>query len=136
MRKKGDGSKGGHAVELLQGLYLIHEGRLGLPLMACRSYVCWHVWTRGQAAHYLRRELLVVVKAWVKEGGSDMARLVPEDFAPHSGRIGGATRLATMGANPLIIQRESRWLSSAFMVHVRANTEDCQWVSEVFSCGK
>ena len=60
-------------------------------------------------------------------------RLVPEKFALHSGRIGGITRLAALGASPLVIQREGRWSSSAFIVYVRANMEDPQWVSEVLS---
>ena len=49
MRIKGGRNNGDEAVELLQELYEIHEGRLDLPLMAYRSYGVWQVWTRGQA---------------------------------------------------------------------------------------
>ena len=54
----------------------------------------------------------------------EKARLVSEEFTIYSGRIGGATRLAAMGASPLVIQRERRWSFSAFLVYVRANMED------------
>ena len=57
--------------------------------------------------------------------------MVPEEFALHSGRIGGATRLAEKGASALVIQREGRWKSDAFMVYVRANMEDPMWVSRI-----
>lgn len=53
-----------------------------------------------------------------------MSRLVPDKSALHSGRIGGATRLAAMGSSPLVIKREGRWWSNASTVHVRANMED------------
>ena len=58
-------------------------------------------------------------------------RLIPEEFALHSGRIGGRTKLAVGGANDTVIQREGRWASNAFMRYVRANMEDPVWVSEV-----
>ena len=103
-------------MELMHELYIIHEGRPDLPLMAYRSYGGCKVITRGQASYCLRRGSSVVAKARekLKEGGK--ARLVPEGFALHSGRIGGATRLAAMGASPLVIQREGRWSSSALLV--------------------
>ena len=81
----------------------------------------------------LRRRLSVVATARENREESGKARLVPEEFALHSGRIGGATRLAGMGASARVIQREERWSSSAFMVYVRANMEDPQWVSEALS---
>ena len=101
--------------------------------MAYRSHGGWKVWTRGQATYCLRRGLSVAAMAQEnsKEGGK--ARLAPEEFALHSGRIGGATRLAAMGASSRVIQQEGRWSSSAFMVYVRANMEDPQWVSEALS---
>ncbi|CAM9815819.1 unnamed protein product, partial [Choristocarpus tenellus] len=46
----------------------------------------------------------------------------------HSGRTGGATRLATMGILELVIQRKGRWKSSVLMVYVRANQRDPVWV--------
>ena len=42
VRTTGDWSKGGEAVELLQELHRIHEGRLDLPLMAYRNYGGWN----------------------------------------------------------------------------------------------
>ena len=36
----------------------------------------------------------------------------------------------------MVIQREGRWSSSAFMVYVRDNIDDLQWMSEVFSSEK
>lgn len=44
----------------------------------------------------------------------------------HSGRIERATRLAEIRASPLMIQREMRWSSSAFMIFVRVKMEDPQ----------
>ena len=44
-------------------------------------------------------------------GVGELAGLFPDEFALQSGRIGGRTRLASMGASPLVIQQEGRWLS-------------------------
>ena len=129
MRTRGDPE----TVELIQELYRIHDGRSDLPLMAYRSHGGWKVWTRGQATYFLRRGLSVVATARENREGGGKARLVPEEFALHSGRIGGATRLAAMGASFRVIQREGRWSSSTFMVYVRANMEDPHWVSEALS---
>ena len=133
MRTKGDRNTTGEAVELLQRLYQGHEGRLDLPLMAYRSYEGYQAWTGDQATHYLRRGLSVVAETWEKERRGGKARLVSEEFALHTGRIGGTARLSTMGASPLVMQREGRWSSSAFMVYVRANMEDPRWVLEALS---
>ena len=122
-------------MELMQELYRIHNGILDLPLMAYRSHGGWKVWTRGQATYCLRRGLSVMATAREDREEGGKARLVPEEFALHSGRIGGATRLAAMGASSRVIQREGRWSSSAFVVYVRANMEDPQWVSEAL-CGE
>lgn len=65
-----------------------------------------------------------MAEAWAKEGEGEKERLVPEEFALHSGIIWGATKLAAMEASPLVIQQEGRWSSSAFMAHMRANMED------------
>ena len=62
--------------------------------------------------------------------------LIPEEFALHSGRIGGATKLAAGGASDTVIQREGRWASNAFMRYVRANMEDPIWVSEALVEGR
>ncbi|CAM9707404.1 unnamed protein product, partial [Sphacelaria rigidula] len=54
----------------------------------------------------------------------------PSEYAQHSGRIGGATRLAAAGILPAVIQREGRWRSVAFMDYVRANLKDSGAVSQ------
>ena len=51
-------------------------------------------------------------------------RLIPEEFELHSGRTGGATKLAAGGASNAVIQREGRWASNAFTRYVRANMYD------------
>lgn len=57
----------------------------------------------------------------------------PEEFALHSGRIGGATHLASQGASEIQIQRAGRWKSSAFMVYVRAGGEGAKFVSHALT---
>ena len=53
----------------------------------------------------------------------------PAQFALHSGRIGGATKLAVQGMSELQIQRAGRWKSRAFTVYVRGAGEGAQKVS-------
>ena len=55
----------------------------------------------------------------------------PGEFALYAGRIGGATKSAAGGASDVVIQREGRWASNAFMRFVTANMEDPVLVSEV-----
>lgn len=43
VRMKGDGSKGGEAMELLQELHRIYEAKSDLPLMEYRNYGGWRV---------------------------------------------------------------------------------------------
>lgn len=69
----------------------------------------------------------MVTKKWEKYVKVEGSRLVPEEFALHSGRIGGATRLAATGVEHTGEQQEGRWSS------VRANMEDPRWVSEVLT---
>ena len=47
VRTKGDGDRGGEAVELLQELFRLHGGGGEMPLMAYLSAGGWRVWTRG-----------------------------------------------------------------------------------------
>ncbi|CAM9698169.1 unnamed protein product, partial [Choristocarpus tenellus] len=79
--------------------------------MTCRQEGGWRVITRGQATCVLRR----MVKG---------LKLRREEYAVHSDRIGGVTRLANMGVTELVIQREGRWKSRAFMGYVRDNRRD------------
>ena len=53
----------------------------------------------------------------------------PAHFALHSGRIGGATKLAAQGMSELQIQRAGRRKFRAFMVYVRDAGEGTQNVS-------
>ena len=65
------------------------------------------------------------------QGKGAVAELIPEEFALHSGRIGGATRMAEMGAPPWVIQKQGRWVLQAFMGYMRSNMENPLWVSRV-----
>ena len=100
----------------------------------------WEVWSRGQVTQCLRNGIASVGERWRKEGRRAGARLVPEEFVLHSGRIGGATRmaareLAARGLPEAVIKKEGRWLSDSFMVYVGANMEDPVWVPEMLEHG-
>ena len=94
------------------------------PLMAYRRGVVWRVWTRGQATYCLRNGLEGVGEKWRSQAKGPVAELIPEEFALHSGRIGGAPRLAEMGVPPWVIQIEGRLAVKVFMRYVRSNMED------------
>ena len=53
----------------------------------------------------------------------------PAQFALHSGRIGGATKLAAQRMSELKTQRAGRWKSRAFTVYVRDAGEGAQKMS-------
>ena len=57
--------------------------------------------------------------------------LNPHDFDLHSGRVGGATRLAEAGASTIQIQKAILWKSDAFMPYVRAAGEGASTVSRM-----
>ena len=101
------------------------------PLTTYRSGGRWKVWRKGQATFCSSRELERVGRKWKEQGRGAVVELVPEEFSLHSGRIGGATRLAEMGAQPWVIQRRERWASQAFMGYVRSNMEGPLWVSRI-----
>ena len=61
--------------------------------------------------------------------------MFPEQFALHSRRIGGATRLAVRGVQEAVTKKGGRWSSDSFTVYVRANMERPAWVSEVLERG-
>ncbi|CAM9995102.1 unnamed protein product, partial [Sphacelaria rigidula] len=73
-----------------------------VPLVAYPSGATWTVWTRSQTTFTLR--------TLVQYQG-----LHPLEYALHSGRIGGASRLAAAGLQPAVIQRGGRWRSGAFV---------------------
>ena len=105
------------------------------PLMSFRGKDGWEVWSRGRATQCLRDGIASVGERWREKGRGAGAILIPEEFALHSGRIGGATRLAARGVPEAVIKKEGRWWSDSFMVYVRANMEDPVWVSEVLEHG-
>ena len=74
-----------------------------------------------------------MVETWEKKEKVGKSRLVLEEFALHTGKIGDATMLTGAGTNTMVIHWEGRWSSNAFMMCVRANMEDPRWVSEVLS---
>ncbi|CAB1109183.1 unnamed protein product [Ectocarpus sp. CCAP 1310/34] len=86
------------------------------PITAYPSGQVWKVWTCAQSSSALRD--LVAGQG-----------LKPEEYAPHSGRIGGATRLGAMGLSSWAIQQQGRWKSSAFQSYLRANLDDVQKAS-------
>lgn len=65
------------------------------------------------------------------EGGRQgtMAKIQSEEFALDSGKIKGATALAANGVEPMMIQREGRWSSDAFITYARGNLKASQSMS-------
>ena len=76
-----------------------------------------------------------VGERWREEERGVGARLIPEEFALHSERLGGATRLAVRGILEAVLMKGGRWSSDSFTVYVRADLEDPIWVSEVMEHG-
>ena len=64
------------------------------PLMSYRGTDGWRVWHRVQASRCLRDRIASVGRKYRGEGRGAGAKLIPVEFALHSGRIGGATKLA------------------------------------------
>lgn len=60
----------------------------------------WRVWTEREATAALRAVI-------------ECQGLEPSEYALHSGRIGGATRLAAMGLSTYDFQQQGRWKSNA-----------------------
>ena len=77
------------------------------------------------------REIDILPQEWAGEGEGDVEIAKGRSSGGtdtggvplHSGRIGGAPRLAEMGAPPWVIQREGRWASQAFVGYVRSNKD-------------
>lgn len=83
----------GGGLEIVIALMSIHSELDSTLLTAYSSGFQWKVWTRGQVTIALR-----VV--------GQQRGLQPSEYALHSRRIGGATRLAAAGLPPAVIQRE------------------------------
>ncbi|CAB1109245.1 unnamed protein product [Ectocarpus sp. CCAP 1310/34] len=114
-------TRSGEALNVLLDILDLHP-ELGshAPLTQSWAQDRWKVISRAEASRHLR--LLV------SAAGRD-----PQKYALHSGRIGGATHLASMGASVIQIQRAGRWKSSAFMVYVRAGGEGAKFVSQALT---
>ena len=71
-------------------------GEKNAPFTVYRSGVRRRVWTRGQATYFLKngRERVGEKRRSPEKGA--VAQLIPGELALHSGRIGGAPRLAKM----------------------------------------
>lgn len=105
------------------------------PLMTFKEGGRCRVWGRDGATKRLRGGLVEVGKRWGRQGRGVGAGLVPTEFALHSGRIGGATRLAAMGVPEAVIQKEGRWASDSYKTYVRGNMEHPVLVSGVLEAG-
>ena len=70
-----------------------------------------------------RTEAVVALRMMAASAGKN-----PAHFALHSGRIGGATKLAAQGMSELQIQRAGRWKSRTFMIYMRDAGEGAQKV--------
>lgn len=86
------------------------------PLMTYRRGGKWKVWNRDKATKY-------GVTRWSRERKGAGAKLEPTQSSLHSGKMGGVTRLATMGVPDGMIQREGRWKSELCRIYGRANME-------------
>ena len=81
-------------VEVMLELMLLYPSLdVSCPLATYADGNRWRVWTRNQAT--------VSLRDLVGRQG-----LVPGEYALHSGRIGGATRLAAGGVSIMEIQRQ------------------------------
>ena len=87
----------------------------GGPLTVRNTSLGWNV-TRSNVVMALR----LMVASSVRD---------PTQFALHSGRIGGATQLASLGISELQIRRAGRWKSRAFTAYVREAGEGANLVS-------
>lgn len=77
-----------------------------------------------------------VADQWSMEGRGARAKLKPEEFALHSGRIRGAMRLAAGIIRGAGIKKEGGWTLDSSLVYVRANMEDQVLVSSALEEGK
>ena len=78
--------------------------KLSFPLATYADGERWRMWTRNQATAVSLRDLVG------RQG------LVSGEYVLHSGRIGGATRLAAVEVPIIEIQRQGRWKSDVFMI--------------------
>ena len=96
---------------MLELMLLYPSLDLSCPLAKYADGDRWKVWTRIQATMSLR-DLV------------GRQEFVPGEYALHSGKFGGATRLAAGGLSRTEIRRQGRWKSDAFTMYVRATREE------------
>ena len=110
--QSGDGGQlgvGGLEVMLeIVGIYIELDD--DAPLATYPQGSQWKMWTEKQATAALR--------AVIERQGLD-----PREYALHSGRIGGATRLAATSLSTYDIQWQGRWKSQAVGMYIRTNKE-------------
>ena len=104
------------AFEALRELLDAHPRRPGGAPPDDETYGVW-----GKVI--TRTEAVVALRMMAGSAGKN-----PAHFALHSGRIGGATKLAAQGMSELQIQRAGRWKSRAFMFYMRDAGEGAQKV--------
>ena len=111
------------AVDILLDLLDSHSGLGGRArLIQANCGGTWQVISRSEAARDLRVFFVGC------SPGND-----PQQFALHSGIIGGATHVARCGATAFQIQRAGRWKSTEVMVYVRAGGEGAEFVSRALT---
>ena len=88
----------------------------GSPLTVRLSPLGWITFTRTK----------VVAASLLMTGSSGRD---PAQYALHSGRVGGATKLAAQGVPELQIQRAGRWKSLTLITYVREAGEGAVSVS-------
>lgn len=99
----------GEALEIL--LELLRLGGDDLPMSAPLMSYC-----SGGRTEVVSRDMATkLLRAVVVELGFD----APGEYALHSGRIGAATYLSSIGCSPMQIMRQGRWKSVAFMEYLR-----------------
>ena len=86
------------------------------PLTVRNTSLRWKVFTSDEA--------VTALTLMVASSGRD-----PMQIALYSGRVGGATPLASQGVSELQIQRAGRWKSRAFMAYAREAGEGANLVS-------
>ena len=105
--KNGERGAVGLLVELFR-LYGNGDLTEEAPLMSFRGKDGWEVWSRGRATQCLRDGIASVGERWREEERGVGARLIPKQIVLHSGRIGGATRLAAREVPEAVIKKEGR----------------------------
>ena len=81
---------------LLERMVICTDLDENAPIAAYPHGDRWKLWTEKEAT--------MVLRAIIPRQGLD-----PSEYALHSGRIGGATRLAAMGLSTCDIQHQGRW---------------------------